>query len=167
MSTHGRPQSLTDSKKKTILALLTVGCSRTTAARYVNCDPKTIYNTAQRDREFADELARAETSAEYAYLARLFKAGDDPKYWRAAAWALERMHPDRFGVRSPDSITPGQFTILLGRLTEMLIEEIPVEMYRKKVLARLDRFLKGDIESLPAPQDTPQICLTPTGKNAP
>jgi hypothetical protein len=160
MSKTGRPQALTESKKKTVLALLSVGCSRCTAAHYVNCDTKTIYNTAQRDPEFAEGLARAESSSEYLFLSRIFKAGHDPRYWRSAAWGLERMFPDRFGVRSPDSVTPQQLTQLISRLTEMLVEEIPVAEYRKKILARLAQFTEGDVPRLPAPR-------TPTGKNTP
>jgi hypothetical protein len=144
MSKPGRPQILNESKKQTILALLTVGCSRTTAAHYVNCDPKTVYNTARRDPKFADKLARAENSSEFTFLSRIFEAGKEPKNWRSAAWGLERMFPDRFGVRSPDSVTPKQLALFISRLMEMLVEEIPVARYRKKVLARLDQMIKAD-----------------------
>lgn len=160
MSQIGRPPVLNETKKKTILALLTVGCSRSTAAHYVNCDPKTIYNTAQRDPVFAEGLARAESSSEFAFLSRIFKAAEDPKYWRSAAWGLERMFPDRFGVRSPESVTPQQLAQFISRFTEMLVEEVPVAEYRKKILLRLGHFTQGDITKLPAIQN-------PIGKKSP
>jgi hypothetical protein len=162
MSNAGRPQVLNDSKKNSVLALLTVGCSRTTAAHYVNCDPKTIYNTARRDPEFAEKLARAENTSEFTHLTRIFKAGKEFKNWRSSAWALERMFPDRFGARSPDSVTPKQLALFINRLMEMLVEEIPVAKYRKNVLARLDRMIKED----EFPDSDSRGCpLNPTGKN--
>jgi hypothetical protein len=161
MPTPGRPQLLDTPKKNTILSLLTVGCSRTTAAHYVNCDPKTIYNTARRDPEFADRLARAENSSEFTYLARILKAGDEPRYWRSAAWALERMFPDRFGARSPDSVTPQQLSVLINQLMEMLVEEVPVAMYRKKIIERLHRIAApDDLRRLPPPK--PRSANRPT-----
>ena len=94
--------------------------------------------------KFAERLGRAENSSEFTFLSRIFKAGNDPKYWRSAAWGLERMFPDRFGARSPDSVTPKQLAMFISRLMEMLVEEIPVARYRRKVLARLDQIIKAD-----------------------
>jgi hypothetical protein len=139
-----RPRILDEAKRNTILALLSVGCSRRTAAGYVNCDPKTIYNTAERDFDFSERLSRAENASEFKLLARIVKAGNDPKHWRAAAWSLERMFPDRFGVRTPETVTPKQLAEFTSRLMEMLVEEIPVAAYRKKILARLDEFVEND-----------------------
>jgi hypothetical protein len=144
MSAIGRPQVLNEEKKRTIIALLSVGCSRTTAAHYVNCDPKTIYNTARRDPDFDDGLAQAENGSEFIYLTRVRNAANEPRYWRSAAWALERMFPDRFGRRSPETITPQQLDSFMRRLTEMLVEEVPVARYRKQILARLELILNGD-----------------------
>lgn len=165
MSHLGRPQVLDEHKKKTILALLNVGCTRRTAAGYVNCDPKTIYNTAQRDPAFAERLARAENAAEFAHLANLNKAGQELRYWRASAWVLERLFPDRFGVRSPDAISPQQLALLLNRIVEMLVEEIPVARFRKQVIFRLQQILSTDLEDDPVarlPRANPKCPPRPT-----
>jgi hypothetical protein len=148
MCNIGRPHVLDENKMFTVLSLLSVGCSRTTASRFVNCDPKTIYNTARRDPVFAEKLGRAENMSEFKFLSRISKAGEEPRYWRSAAWGLERMFPDRFGPRSPESVTPQQLAVFISRMTEMLVEEIPVAKYRKLVLARLNKFMGGEIPKL-------------------
>ena len=55
---------LDDSKRQTILALLSNGSRRRIAARFVRCAPSTITRTADRDPEFAEQLARAEQNLE-------------------------------------------------------------------------------------------------------
>jgi hypothetical protein len=160
MPKTGRPQVLNEAKKQNIIHLLSVGCSRSTAAHYVNCDPKTIYNTARRDPDFAERVARAENTAEFVFLTRIREAGKEPRYWRSAAWGLERMFPDRFGSRSPDSVTPQQLAVFIGRLSEILVEEIPVAKFRKMVLARLNKFMDGEIPKLYASQAPTQKLLT-------
>jgi hypothetical protein len=107
MSKRGRPAVLDDIKKSEVLAILSTGCNRWTAAKYVNCSPKTIYNAAQRDPRFAKELARLERQSEIVHLGNLNVIAKKPAYWRASAWMLERLFPDRFG-RQPEDLTPGQ-----------------------------------------------------------
>ena len=62
--TIGRPPVLDAAKKREIVAILSVGCSRVTAARYVGCHPDTIRKTALRDEKFAIQLRQAETTHE-------------------------------------------------------------------------------------------------------
>jgi len=127
-----------------------VGCSRRVAAAYVGCSPTTIRNTAQRDPEFAERLRQAEHQAEIGYLRTIQKAGKEPKYWRAAAWALERKNPDDYVVRPPDVLTPDQVGRLLAECTQILVDEVPVEKYRKRVLRRLRQLFRWALPSGPA-----------------
>jgi hypothetical protein len=136
MSKTGRPPLLDDKKKAEILAILATGCGRRTAAYYVSCDPKTIYNTAKRNAEFAGKLARNEHYAEITHLNNLHRAGKDLRYWRASTWVLERLFPQKYGTRAHDAISPQQLTDLIERIAEMIVEEVPVAKYRKQILAR-------------------------------
>jgi hypothetical protein len=124
---------LDEIKKREILAILTVGCSRRTAARYVGCAADTIVNTAQRDPAFAEQLARAEHNAEIGYIKNIQKAAKKEQYWRAAAWALERRNPEDFALRSPEVIT----------VEQIIVEEVPVARYRKNILRRLGALKAG------------------------
>jgi hypothetical protein len=157
MATPGRPCVLDDKKRTIILALLKSGCSRTTAAISVGCHPKTILNTAKRDPEFAERLAMAENVAEFIHLENINKAGKEMKYWRASAWMLERIDPDRFGKSDPDAITPAQLTSLIVQIAQIIIQEIPVPELREQIIKRFDcllveaRLVKGPIPTTPEP----------------
>lgn len=153
MSRRGRPPVLDHVKKREILAILTVGCSRRTAARYVGCAAATIQNTADRDPEFAAQLHHANHAAEIEYAKSIKKAAKKEQYWRAAAWALERLNPEDYAKRSPGKLTPEEVRTLLTRLTEILLDEVPVARRRKQMLKRFDRLL-ARIE--PAVEPPPQ-----------
>ena len=148
----GRPPVLDQIKKREILAILTVGCSRRTAARYVGCSPKTIQNTADRDPEFAEQLRHTDHVAEIEYLKSIKKAAKKEQYWRAAAWALERLNPEDFAKRPAGALTPEQARTLLAQLAEIVLQEVPVAEYRKRVLKAANRLLA---RIAPGPADPP------------
>lgn len=149
MAKPGRRPVLDAFKKREILAILTVGCGRRTAALYVGCAPSTIRETARRDPEFAAELARAEQAAEIALVTNIRRAAMDVKYWRAAAWALERCHPDRYGSRGAHTLSVEQIRALLKRFAQDVIDELPDPKHRQAVLRHFGRLA----QELRAPQD--------------
>ncbi len=141
MAKIGRPPVLDHVKKGQILAILSVGCSRRTAARYVGCSPTTIQNTADRDPQFAAQLRHADHGAEIEYLKRIRNAAKKEQYWRAAAWALERLNPEDFAKRPVGALTSDEVSTLLAQLAEILLQEIPVAEYRKRAIKCVDRLL--------------------------
>src|SRR5512140_153298 len=104
MSNRGRPSVLNEQKKAKLLKILASGCGRQTAAGYLNCNPRTIANTAKRDPVFAEKLAEIEHAEEIALISSINKSGHDSRYWRAAAWSLERRHPEKFAHRTPHTL---------------------------------------------------------------
>ena len=138
MPNRTRPFALDELKKREILAILAMGCSRRAAAKYVGCSPTTIANTAGRDPEFAAELESAESKAEIGYMKNIRKAANKEQYWRAAAWALERKYPEDYAPRGPDSIARSDVVELLIQLTQVIVEEVPVSKLRKKLVKRLN-----------------------------
>jgi hypothetical protein len=142
MSTNGRPPALSEAKKSKIVALLSAGCSKLTAAGAVNCHPQTIVNTARRDPLFAEKMAAAENAAELLHLKNINKAAMDAKYWRASAWMLERLRPETFGRPAPDAIGPAQLSALVLQIAEIVVQEIPVAAFRTQILKRFDRLLR-------------------------
>jgi hypothetical protein len=136
-----RPFALDQGKKREILAILSMGCSRRAAAKYVGCSPTTIANTAHRDPEFAAQVERAESKAEIGYMKNIQKAAGKEQYWRAAAWALERKYPDQYALRSPDAITRDEVVVLLTQLVDLIMQEVPVARFRKPLLKRLQSLL--------------------------
>jgi IS30 family transposase len=138
VATRGRPPVLDEAKQREITALLTVGCSHRLAAEYVGCARSTIERTAQRNPLFAAKLRQAKTNTEIGFFKSLQKASKKEQYWRAAAWALERMAPERFALRDPAVISVEQIVRLLSQLADIVVEEVPHPHYRKNVLKRFD-----------------------------
>lgn len=138
----GRRPVLDELKRGQILGILAVGCSRRVAAAYVGCSPQTIQNTAGRDPQFAEALRHAEHQAEIGYLRRIQEAASEPRYWRAAAWVLERKNPQDYVPRRPDAIDVEQVKQLMVRLTAMIVDEVPVALYRKMVLKRVGELIR-------------------------
>ena len=137
MAKCGRKPVLTDAKKREIIAIISVGCSRRIAAEYVNCSPRTIQNTADRDPEFAEQLRKASLQTELTFLKNIRDAAKKEQYWRAAAWGLERLNPRDFAQQKPGALSPEQVIDLLDRLAEMVVEEVPVARNRKRLLKRI------------------------------
>jgi hypothetical protein len=140
---------LDDAKRKTIIALVTGGCSRRAAARYVGCAPSTIIRTARRDPDFALALARAEETAEITLLRSIQAAGKLPGHWRASAWLLERRNPDEFAPRAPNVVTQQQFAEVLASVAETLCHALPEDNYCR-VLQKIEEVVE-EVRSLHAP----------------
>lgn len=136
--------ALDEIKRREICAIVAMGCSRSTAAKYVGCDVRTIQRTAQRDRAFREDLGRAESLIEVAPLRIIHSAGKSN--WRAAAWMLERKFPDLYARRSPGTVTREQIARLLAELAGVVVEEAPDASARRRILERLDQLTR----SLPA-----------------
>jgi len=137
---------LDDVKKGEICAIVALGCSRASAARYVGCHADTIRRTAMRDEEFALALEQAKSKHEVLHLSYINKAAKDGRHWRAAAWALERLYPSRYGTRRPDAFTLDQVAHVLSQFAGVVLDEVPSVRQRKKILARLAE-LTGSLQS--------------------
>ena len=129
---------ISEIKQREILALLSVGCSRRTAARYVNCTQKSIDELARTNPDFAEKLRRAEANLEIESIKNMFNAAKQEKNWRASAWVLERKSPQEFLKKKPDVIPAGLLDTLLNRIVTLLIEECPAAVQRKGLLKKLD-----------------------------
>ena len=128
---------LNETKKREVFAILTVGGTRLMAAQYVGCHAETIRRSALGDPVFADQLRKAELGPELTFLRNIQLASKDPKQWRASAWALERLFPDRYGRRPPNSITPEQLAEVVREMGTIVVGEVPVKHFREQVLIRL------------------------------
>ena len=137
MARRGRRPVLDREKQETICAVLRLGGSRRLAAQYVGCAVNTIRHTEERDEDFAADVERAETQQAVLHLKNLESAAREAKYWRASAWFLERRCADRYGPQTRGTAWRARLSRALGELAEILVEEVPVEAYRKRILARL------------------------------
>jgi hypothetical protein len=135
-------------QREVLLAILSVGCSQSMAAKYVGCSPATIRREAARDPKFAKKLREAKGNAELGLVKNIRKAANKEQYWRAAAWALERMFPEKYARRGPDVITAEQLAQVLAQLAERIIEQVPVDKYRKKIVKAFESLARGFGQSI-------------------
>lgn len=104
---------LTPERRDVICRAVRAGATYRAAAEHAGVKAGTMLkwrdrglNPDETDRayvDFAQELAKATADAEVGAVAVIRKAmGDD---WRAAAWFLERRHPDVWGQRQRTELT--------------------------------------------------------------
>ncbi|MEN6452559.1 MAG: hypothetical protein ABFC96_18875, partial [Thermoguttaceae bacterium] len=136
----GRPTVLSDDKRRTILAMLANGSSRRMATRYVGCGFATFARALESDPGFATDVLRAEQRTEIEALRRIVDASRKPRYWRAAAWLLERRNHRDFGQRTPRAYTDEEIAAMFGQVVTPVVENLSDDEYFA-VLDRLDRFL--------------------------
>ncbi len=122
-------------QKREIVAIVSVGCGRRTAADYVGTTVATIRREARRNREFARQLCRGERNQELQQLQHLQKAAE--KHWQASAWMLERRYPELYGKRDPRQLTIPQVAQLLAELAEIIVAEVRDDGERQGILTRL------------------------------
>jgi len=139
----GRKRLLDEGKQREICAILAVGCSRQTAARYVGCHRITILRTARVDEKFRRSILHAESQHEILHLTHINKAAKEGRYWRAAAWALERKYPSRYSQRDPHLFTLEQVSQVLSQFADVITSEVRKAADRKRILARLSDLTAG------------------------
>jgi hypothetical protein len=128
-----RRPALDEKKKGLVLGILSVGCSRRAAARLVGCSPDTIRRTALRDPAFAESIAKAESESEVLCLKNVKEAGKEKKYWRAAAWVLERRYSEDYAARKPGTITVSQVIDLLKQVSDILMDASMAPEVRQRI----------------------------------
>jgi hypothetical protein len=156
MSKPGRPPVLDKEKQDKLLGLIAIGCTRRFAAQSVGCAPSTVSYTAAHNPEFAQKLRTAQAHPILSHLKNINEAARLPHYWRASAWALERLRPDDYLQQKQNAFTPQQISQLMECLSQIIVEEIPIPDFRKNVLKRLLIFT----QSLDAPNSPPNPDLT-------
>jgi hypothetical protein len=152
MAKCGRKPVLDQYKKRDIVVIIAMGHSRRTAARYVGCAPSTIANTAERDAAFAKSLRQAEQKSEIDNMKNIQEAAKKAQYWRAAAWILERRNPEDFAPKNPNALTIDDLRQLLAEFVKIIMEEVTVAKYRKRILKRLDVLTARSRQPLPEPE---------------
>jgi len=126
-------------QRRRVLDMVSAGASRRRAAERVGCAPSTITRAAQRDPIFAEELFQAENALEFEAVQFIRHAAREPRYWRAAAWLLERKNPDAFAAHRP-APEPGldpRTARLLSQALVAIVEELPPEG-RDRALEKLE-----------------------------
>lgn len=134
--------TLTKKQKDEIVAILSVGCTRGTAARYVGCKQTDIKAAAKEDDSFAASLAHAQEQAEITSMKNIHSAAQQERYWKAAAWILERKNPENYRLRSPGTFNAEQLKFIVAQLSKIVTDEVKSPANRKRILSRMEQFCK-------------------------
>jgi len=78
-----------------IIQAIDMGATYELAAGYAGISPDTMTNWKDKHSDFSDKLREAEGRAAVKWLAKIEQAATDD--WKAAAWKLERRHPQAYG----------------------------------------------------------------------
>lgn len=95
----------------------------------------TLYRMIAADATLATEVEKAEATAEFTYVSKIAIAADDPKNWTAAAWWLERRHPDEFGRRDRLDVKVDIKTMVQKVAAESGLDEADVMAEVERIMA--------------------------------
>lgn len=160
MSKNGRPTKLTAEVAKKITWALRLGNFRKTAAAYAGVSERTLTEwlsrgARERSGPYADfyaEVTEAEQAAEVRALGAIQQAAQ--RDWRAAAWFLERKHPDRYCVKS---------AVLLGHRLKVEGDVNLQELSDEELQAKLLEGIEGVAPTLPKDALRAVLGLDPEG----
>ena len=137
-----KKKAISESDKNGILAVVALGASLDTAARYFKRDPQEILDALLADVDFQSDFKQAQEQAEVFFLKQVKTAALDAKNWRAATWSLERLRPDRYGRVKADTISVEEIQTLFARLRDAIAAEFADDAERQKLEAKLDALLE-------------------------
>lgn len=83
-----------------IIEALENGLTKQAACGLARISLDTLANWLDGDDEFAEDVEIAMNRGEAVLLGRVVTAAEDPRYWTAAAWTLERTRQQRFALRT-------------------------------------------------------------------
>lgn len=101
-----RPSKYNSVRTEQLLNALRLGCSRRTATCTAGISEDTLSRWIRNNADFAEAIARAEEEAVARNIALVAHAAR--KNWRAAAWWLERTHPELYRLRTSINMSEEQ-----------------------------------------------------------
>lgn len=152
-SRPGRPRALDLTRQREIIAVISAGFSIERAARYVNCSPSTIRRECRRNPQFDNELRRASLTAQLSPLQSIRAAGR--KYWRAAAWLLERLDPERFAKQNPRYLKHEAIEAYVNIIAQIIGSEVADPHQRQRIYDKICALQKIGERRSRAVEDTP------------
>jgi hypothetical protein len=135
MASVGRPRILDDPKKREIIALISAGYGIYDAADYVDCSPDTIRRELARDEAFADRFRKATLGAELDPLTSIRQSAKSN--WRAAAWYLERVHPQKYAKRNPVLVKHEEIEDIVESMTNLIFDEVKCKETQLRIISKL------------------------------
>ena len=128
-------RQVTSKQVEKLLEGLRHGMTRRAASAYAGMHHATLYRMLAADATLATSVENAEGEAEAAYTKLVANAAADPKNWTAAAWWLERRHPDQFGRRDRLDVKVDMKAIVQKTAAERGLDETEVLAEVERIMA--------------------------------
>jgi len=126
----GQQKALDTSKQDAVCNLVAAGVSIRQAARFVDCDPKSIRRERARNDEFRRRLDKAKSAASIRPIQTVLAAAQQD--WRAALCWMERIDPDRFARPDATVVTKREANRFVADLIAAIEKAIKKPNKRKR-----------------------------------
>ena len=178
--TLGRPSKLTPEIQQKIVWALRLGNYRKSAAEYAGVSERTLCDWMRRGTEethgayadFCQEVVAAEQAAEIRALGVIQQAAK--RDWKAAAWFLERKHPERYCVKAAillakrlpvdetrdlDALSAAELDAEVLRCIGELAQTLPRDQLLAAINGKANAPRVIDVDVEPESETTPQRAL--------
>lgn len=99
----------------------------------------------KRNHDFAERIRRSVLVAELDPLNAIRQSARTN--WRAAAWYLERVHPQRYARRNPALVKPAEIQEFLDGVSEIIIREVRSPRAQQRIFKHLTA-MSTEVEEL-------------------
>ncbi len=129
--------SFSEEEKRDCCLMISIGCDRQTACHYLGKTAQQLRQQLEDDGDFHTRILKAEANPEFKHMRNLHEAAKEQKNWRVSVWWLEHCAPERFGRRSPDSLTVTQLRKFVDELAESMLCEVHDPEDRTRLQSKL------------------------------
>jgi len=119
---RGAKGKYTPERVKAITDALRLGVTVEDACEYGDISAETFYKWLREKPDFAEAVKKSFASATVALVGRIRREAEEGA-WQAAAWLLERRHPERWGRRVVQQ-TGGVDVTSGGQKLEIIVREV-------------------------------------------
>jgi hypothetical protein len=131
-----REKVRTPENREIILKALSYGMSQEDACRVAGISKAPFFIWKKEDPEFAEEVRQSRHQAKYVLLNRLFKAAENPKHWKAAAYLLPRIAPE-YNLQKQVKLSGNVGSSPFGELNELIDHDPQAADLYEALLQRL------------------------------
>jgi hypothetical protein len=136
---------LTEHQRTQICEMLASGGSYEMAADGCGVTLEMIQKEESFDPLFKEFTSHAVLRSEVNLLRNVVGAASDSKQWRAAAWLLERLYPDRYARRKPNTLSLKDHGQRVQQLSDFIKSVVPEDVW-----PRLKQHLDDLLDCSPA-----------------
>src|SRR5688500_3895676 len=119
---------LTEQQRASVCESFASGGSYEMAADCCGATVENIQAEETFDPCFAQKTYCARMTSEVNLLKSLTGAAGDSKQWRAAAWLLERLYPNRYARRKPNTLPLKEYEQRLQQIADLVKSIVPPEV---------------------------------------